>query len=530
MVKRKGFRIKSIVNAIVLLTVVATMVISSFIAYGSEKQSLTRMTFQMNQVYADKISETVNSLFQNMKQSLAVSGEYLASDLNRSDMHEQLVLFQRSQGSFNSVFLIDKDGKLIEGSNVKREDIGKLIDSEGTQQALAERVPLVSEPYMSLTTQKLIVMVSHPLTDTKGQYLGFIGGSIRLHETNIFQTVLGSALDKSNGSYAYVVSSSGNLLYHPDDSRIGEKVVGNQVIDDIIAGKSGSKRVVNSKGLDLLASYAYIQETGWGIVAQTPTEVVLSSARTLVLKMALYILPALLLFMVVIYWVIGKISEPLSKLSDFASRLSPNQSEGDALPRIHALNYEANELHKAFGRAVRHFRYQFDSLSLEAQTDPLTGLFNRRTLDRFVKSWINQNIAFSLMIMDLDNFKLVNDTFGHDKGDDVLRYLANSLPRLLDNRAVRCRFGGEEFVVLIPSEDSDAAELDAERIRKYMAETVSPTGNPVTLSIGVTHFPGFARDAEELFRLADGALYRAKRLGRNRVEIANGAELEDKTS
>jgi diguanylate cyclase (GGDEF)-like protein len=508
----------------------ATMVISSFIAYGSEKQSLTRMTFQMNQVYADKISETVNSLFQNMKQSLAVSGEYLASDPNRSDLHEQLALFQRSQGSFNSVFMINKDGRLIEGSNVKQVDIGKLIDSEGTKQALAERVPLVSEPYMSLTTNKLIVMVSHPLTDAKGQYIGFIGGSIRLHETNIFQTVLGSALDESNGSYAYVVSSSGNLLYHPDNSRIGEKVVGNQVIDDIIAGKSGSKRVVNSKGLDLLASYAYIQETGWGIVAQTPTEVVLSSARTLVLKMALYILPALLLFMVVIYWVIGKISEPLSKLSDFASRLTPNQSEGDTLPRIHALNYEANELHKAFGRAVRHFRYQFDSLSLEAQTDPLTGLFNRRTLDRFVKSWMQQNIAFSLMVMDLDNFKLVNDTYGHDKGDEVLRFLANSLPRLLGNRAVCCRFGGEEFVVLIPSEDFDAADLDAERIRKYMAETDSPTGNAVTLSIGVTHFPGFAREAEELFRLADGAMYRAKRLGRNRVEIANGAELEDKTS
>ncbi|WP_239615152.1 sensor domain-containing diguanylate cyclase [Cohnella mopanensis] len=527
---RKGFRIKSIVNALILLTVLATLVISAFIAYGSEKQSLTRMTFQLNKVYTDKISETVNNLFRNMMQSLDVTGEYLASDLKRSDLHEQLLLFQRSQASFNSVFIIDNQGRLVEGSNINSGDIGKLITTEGTKQALSEKRPLVSEPYISATTNKLIVMVSHPLTNSKGQYVGFIGGSIRLHETNIFQTLLGSALDQSNGSYAYVVSSSGNLLYHPDDSRIGEKVVGNEVIDDIMAGNSGSKRVVNSKGLDLLASYSYIQETGWGIVAQTPTEVVLSSSRMLVMKMVLYILPALMVFMVLIYWVIGKISDPLSKLSEFASKLSPNQSEGDELPRIHSLNYEANELHKAFGRAVRHFRYQFDSLSLEAQTDPLTGLFNRRTLDRFVKSWMHQEIAFSLMVMDLDNFKQVNDTYGHDKGDEVLRYLASSLPRLLGNNAICCRFGGEEFVVLIPNEQFDDAELAAERIRKYMAETNSPTGKPVTISIGVTHFPGFATDAEQLFRLADGALYRAKRLGRNRVETASEEEYGDKTS
>lgn len=518
--QKKGYKLKATVNALVLLTVIATLIISSFVAYRSEKQSLTRMTIQLNQVYADKIADTVNSLFESMKQSLAVNGEYLVKHLDSPDLHEQLVMFQRSHSSFNGVFIIDKDGKLLEASNVEPKAIGSKIESEGTLQALKQQRPLISEPYLSAATNQLIIMISHPLTDSNGQYAGFFGGSIRLHEKNIFHTILGSAPDESNGSYAYVVSSAGKLLFHPDNNRIGEKIVGNPVVDNVVKGESGTGRITNSKGVDMLASYAYIKEAGWGIVAQTPTDVVLSSTRMLLLKMVLYMLPALVVIMTVIYWIVGKLAEPLAKLATFASMLSPKQSSSDELPRIHSFNYEANELHKAFGRAVRHFRYQFDSLALEAQTDPLTGLFNRRTLDSFIQNWISQNQAFSIMVMDLDNFKRVNDTYGHEMGDEVLKFLAHSLQRLMGKDNVICRFGGEEFVVLVPCEELEPAFKDAERIRNYMSETNSPTGEKVTISIGVAHYPGVASNVDQLFRIADDAMYRAKRLGRNRVEVA----------
>ncbi|WP_256756699.1 sensor domain-containing diguanylate cyclase [Cohnella sp. WQ 127256] len=525
MLIKRGIKLRFAVNALVLITVIATLIISSFIAYRSEKQSLTHMTFQLNQVYTDKIADTVNSLFMNMKQSLAVTGEFVAKDLNKPNIYEQLVLFQRSNTSFNSLFIIDKDGILLYHSDPEQNAKGIKIVSEGTKEALREQRPLISKPYISATTNKLIVMVSQPLVDEEGQYLGFIGGAIRLHETNIFQTVLGSVPDNTNGSYAYVVSSSGELLYHPDPDRIGEKITGNPVINNLMAGKSGIQRIENSQGVDMLASYSYIKESGWGIVAQTPTEVVLSTAQKLVMKMMLYMLPALFVIMAVIYWIVGKLSDPLAKLATFASMLSPNHSGGDELPRIDSLNYEANELHKALGRAVRHFRYQFDSLSMEAQTDPLTGLYNRRTLDRFINSWIGQRSSFSIILMDLDHFKLVNDTYGHKVGDEVLKFLSTSLKRLLSENDIICRFGGEEFVVLVPNEQFDIGLQKAELIRSFMSDTESPTGTKVTLSIGLAHYPGMAFSADQLFRKADDALYRAKHSGRNRVEIASyGAE------
>jgi len=520
MKENRGFKLRSTVNALVLVTVVATVFIISFVAYQNEKKSLFKLTFQLNEVYAEKIAETTDSLFQHMIQSLATTGDHLSSDLSRKDLQDQLLLFQQGNSSFNSVFIVDKEGRLLETTSTTALPKGSKLVTEGPTQALREKRALISEPYVSSTTNKLIVMVSSPLYDPSGEYIGFIGGAVRLHETNIFQTVLGSVPNESDGSYAYVVSSSGVLLYHPETERIGEKVTGNPVIAEVIAGERGSKRIVNSKGVDMLASFAPIGKAGWGIVAQTPAESVLASARKLITTIILYMLPALLLFVVVITQLVRKFSEPVVKLTEFASMLSPTNSRSDELPEIHGLSYEANELHKAFGRAVRHFRYQFDALSLEAQTDPLTGLFNRRTMDRFIASWISKSSPFSMLVMDLDHFKNVNDTYGHDVGDDVLKFLANSVRQLVKEDHVVCRFGGEEFVVLIPDERFENALSAAERIRLYMAETNSPTGGIVTISIGAAHYPGFACNAEQLFRAADDALYRAKRQGRNRVEAA----------
>jgi len=505
-----------------MATVLATVVIISFVAYQNEKKSLFRLTFQLNEVYADKIAETTNFIFKHMMNGLAITGESVSEDLTRSDLKDQLVRFQEGNSFYNSVFIVDKEGTLIVASNLPSA-VGSKLASAGATQALREQRELVSEPYVSTVTNKLIVMVSAPLHDASGNYIGFIGGSIRLHETNIFQTVLGSVPNESDGSYAYVVSSKGVLLYHPDSGRIGEKVNENPVVSSVVSGLSGAKRIVNTRGVDMLASYAPIGSAGWGIVAQTPAESVLESAKRLIMSIMLYMLPALMLFVVVITILVRKLSEPLVKLTEFASMLSPTNSGADELPKIHGLNYEANELHKAFGRAVRHFRYQFDSLSQEAQTDPLTGLFNRRTMDKFIGSWIASGNPFSLLVMDLDHFKSVNDTYGHDVGDEVLKFLATSLRQLLKENNVICRFGGEEFIVLVPDERFDPAMEAAERIRKYMAETNGPTGGIVTLSIGAAHYPDSARSAEQLFRVADEALYRAKHQGRNRVEIAHAA-------
>ncbi len=126
------------------------------------------------------------------------------------------------------------------------------------------------------------------------------------------------------------------------------------------------------------------------------------------------------------------------------------------------------------------------------------------------------------MITDLDRFKSINDTFGHDGGDDVLREFAQRLRKNVRGIDLACRFGGEEFVVVMPDTDAQVAEKVAERIRAEIAKTpfsVGATGkrSEVTVSVGVSSLRRGSDSVEALMKRADVALYEAKTGGRNRV-------------
>ena len=163
----------------------------------------------------------------------------------------------------------------------------------------------------------------------------------------------------------------------------------------------------------------------------------------------------------------------------------------------------------------------------QAATDALTGLYNRRVLDARLAEEIQRtrrlNQVFSLLLLDLDNFKLLNDRHGHVFGDSVLRTLAGVLRLQARDIDLVARYGGEEFVFILPATDGSGARLVAERVRQAVAETVfSLAGGervPVTVSIGIATFPENADNAEALVAHADHALYTAKNAGRNRVVL-----------
>ncbi|WP_339252774.1 GGDEF domain-containing protein [Sporosarcina sp. FSL W8-0480] len=126
-----------------------------------------------------------------------------------------------------------------------------------------------------------------------------------------------------------------------------------------------------------------------------------------------------------------------------------------------------------------------------------------------------------MLIFDIDKFKRVNDTYGHAMGDEVLKYLAESMLETTREGDICCRFGGEEFVILLPETDKLMAFNIAERLRKKMESTISPCGEIVTISIGIAMYPEDGKHPAELLELADQSLYEAKRIGRNRtVEYA----------
>jgi diguanylate cyclase (GGDEF)-like protein len=151
-----------------------------------------------------------------------------------------------------------------------------------------------------------------------------------------------------------------------------------------------------------------------------------------------------------------------------------------------------------------------------AKTDPLTGLMNRGGIDEVFETLDRSNRVFSLLMIDVDHFKRVNDTLGHDAGDAVLADVARVLAENLRGEDLVCRWGGEEFVGVVFSNDPVVVLAAAERIRSAVSSQVECGEFPVTVSIGVAHCDG-RTPVERLLKVADVALLQAKRSGRDLV-------------
>ena len=168
-----------------------------------------------------------------------------------------------------------------------------------------------------------------------------------------------------------------------------------------------------------------------------------------------------------------------------------------------------------------------DIAEMRASTDVLTALPNNRavqdTLKRMVAQAARSGAPLSAALLDLDHFKQINDTYGHDRGDEVLAAVAEAMRASVRASVFVGRYGGEEFLLLFPHTDLEGAAIAAETIRAAVAKVTLPTvDREITASIGLAAMPDDGLDGETLVRAADRCLYVAKSNGRNRVETPQG--------
>jgi diguanylate cyclase (GGDEF)-like protein len=163
-----------------------------------------------------------------------------------------------------------------------------------------------------------------------------------------------------------------------------------------------------------------------------------------------------------------------------------------------------------------------------ASTDGLTGIYNRRGFETRIIEEIagaqRNGLGVSLLMVDIDHFKRLNDEFGHLLGDEVLRQVAKIFTQQIRKNDIVCRYGGEEFAILLPETTTERAHAVAEKLRRVVAEYQFPgVPRPVTISLGIADSPTHAASRDDLVRAADEALYAAKQNGRNRTETAQQA-------
>ncbi|OES45871.1 hypothetical protein BA724_02430 [Domibacillus iocasae] len=498
------------IGVLVLVSALLTAIVGGYSAFSSTRNSLALNHLENNYQYAKKISSETNMLLTGMQEKI----NFIASIVQDHTFTQEEVnwLQQANKDYFNSIFFVDSN-RVIQHISPADTGLkaGTQLTSEVSIEAVKLKKPYISNPYLA-TSERLILLISSPVFDKEGVYKGFVGGTIYLEEDNVLSTMLNEHF-YGDGSYVYVVDSHGHIIFHPNKKRVNELVSENTIIQKVVAGNKGYEQAENSLGEKYFTGYSYEARSGWGIVSQTPVSVLKEPLNKLIVSMIMQGLPFLLFILLIAFGVSFIISKPLHQLAKFSEdAIADNKTAPLDRPIIRSRVYEVRQL-------AHHIHNHFEQLNSENRIDGLTGIANRKTFEQVMQGWIESQLPFCLILLDIDHFKKVNDTFGHVKGDEVLVFTASIMQNFSRVEDVCFRFGGEEFGILVKTGNIETAANLAERLRSEIETSKSPTGEAITISLGIAVYPEDAGQSTEVIEKADFALYQSKAYGRNKTTI-----------
>lgn len=381
-------------------------------------------------------------------------------------------------------------------------------------------------------------LLALPVKQPDGKAAGALVARLSLDQADaIRQGLIGAAPDDPDD--VWLLSRAGRMLFGP---RPGSQPYSEADIAFFLQQKSGT--LVEGKGSDaILTGFAVVDGDerppfiDWIVVARQPAGAAFAEAEHLAFIILGVGFAVLLATLAVILMLARHVARPLRRLAAVADQMG-RAGTAENLPRVRGsreiirLSGALRALLRRLGAAealvstqsARHAE-DLDALRALADTDPLTGLLNRRAFRQAAARALAGTRAtdkVGVLMVDIDHFKTVNDTFGHATGDKVLEAVGRAVAALVRDGDRAARFGGEEFVILcLDVTPADIGAL-AERLRTGIAAAPIPLAGlevSITASVGATLASPLDRDIDDVIERADMALYAAKRAGRNRVEV-----------
>ena len=429
-------------------------------------------------------------------------GDYLSSVKERFVDYEELMVVDRNAAAIASS-AAGSAGTVV-------------LPADWVAQAHS-RDAVVGQVYWDSTVGKPLMTLGVPISTTDGRFLGALAAKLDL--TPVAASLASFAAEPSG--MLYVVAGGGELVASSAGAgrALMSQRMGSRTLQRLAGEEPGPIEYSSHEGRDVLGALAPIRRLDWAVVAEIPAdEAYAQIARLRTLTM----ITVLLLLLVIggLAYLLGlTVVLPLDRLARGARQVAAGDL-GVALPLVGG--GEVAYATEVFNDMVRRLKQGREELERLSRTDALTGLPNRRhlmeTLEKEARRAERNARPFTLLMIDVDHFKRYNDAFGHLAGDEVLKRLARVLLGTVRAADYAARYGGEEFTVVLPETPLDLAVDVAERIRTRMAaEVFGAEGSRVTLSIGLGEFPADGTTPEAVIHAADGALYRAKERGRNRV-------------
>lgn len=378
------------------------------------------------------------------------------------------------------------------------------------------------------------MLASAPLSDLGGRFIGVIVFELNLNrffEHIQAMTGLGRSGETQIGKLAGDSVRFLNPFRHVPDPTFGRVIrMGDKraiPVQLAASGKTGSGISIDYRGVEVVAAWRYVPSVAWGIVAKTDS----AEAFAPIIELRNDLLEAgaiaFSLGMIFSLWLAHSMSRPIRALQKAAEELGRGNLDYQVTITSHD---EIGLLSRTFNQMVANLQEMTasrDQIHHQANHDPLTGLPNRMLLeDRLQQALIEgrrENETVAVMFLDLDGFKGVNDLYGHDAGDELLKQVAFRLLYCVRERDTVARLGGDEFVIIFVNvKGIHNISIIANKILRAFERSFDISGITmrVKTSIGVSLYPLHAATADELLQLADDAMYQAKRAGKNRYRIA----------
>ena len=543
-----------VINSV--MTICFVLILFS-VLYFKEQQRVfnaaLQNSIQISNLHSDVISQ---ELQRNITSLQTISGHERVQQGDVPFIVQELKWLQSILGHavLNTSF-VDSDWNLIDyqgrQTKITRSDI-----KNDVQWKLAGHH--VTKPHIGVVTGEPLIALGVPIFNTSHEWRGIVGVSISID-------YLSNRLSKvklGNSSYAWIADNFGNVVSHPDKSLILDAnifdgdYIGFEGFGDI-AIQTKQREVGyghyfdNKLGESKIVTFATIETLpGWTLFVTTKESDIFLDIKALVEDVTITASLVLIVFFPIIIYLTNSVTRPIVELTkDVRNSVSSHytqftgQSSKDEIGQLskafkntieeiqqYNRNLEAvvarrtNELNDAnhdLELSVKLLNENNQKLTWLAMYDPLTNLFNRRALIEHVhQEFISKNdsdVSMSLVLIDLDHFKAINDTYGHDVGDLVLTHIAAFLTSNLRKQDIIARWGGEEFVVMLKDTSIVQGEEIANKLREQiMLEDFSPV-KALSFSAGVATF-NVGESFDELIARADKALYLAKNAGRNCVK------------
>ena len=500
---------------------------TAWISYQQNKRSLTeKVTGELQSVSAQTAREMDLWIKERLYELRVFASSYEVSEnldrmarggrkgaeQPRSRLRDYLRSVRERFSDYQELLVVDGDGGAVASS--ADQPMPSHLPS-GWTKAIRTENAVVGDAYWDDALKKGVVVFAVPIHQTGGRLLGALTAKVDL--AAVYRMLRRFTAGES--SRLYLITADGRALV---GSRSGPAELTRRSLDTGSARRLLEREgsVVEYAGLEgegVVGALKRVPQVDWAVLAEVPASEAFRQVTRLRNVTALSVAALFVGVGLLAYFLGLLITRPLDRLREGAAKVAG----GDlavVLPIVSGgeLGY-VTEVFNDMTAGLRDGRRELERLSI---TDHLTGLFNRRYLMDMLALEIRRSRRmhhpFAVLMADVDNFKPYNDAYGHLEGDAALARIAAILRDTSRDVDCAARFGGEEFVVLMPETEMAGAVEIAERIRGRMAGD-SVIGEKLTISVGVAQFPADGETPEALLACADAALYQAKRDGRNRT-------------